>query len=72
MPLGERQVADLARRTMGAAVELATEHESHPDAGADRDEREAVDVAAVAVRALGERGDVDVVLDHDGDSERFS
>ena len=40
-----------------------------PRPGADRDEREVVDAAADAEPALAERGEVDVVLDGDGNAE---
>jgi hypothetical protein len=59
----EREECDLARRTVCAAVELPIEDEPHPDPGADGDEGEGRDVAAVAVVALGDRGGIDVVLD---------
>jgi hypothetical protein len=45
------------------AVERALQDESHPDPGANGDEREGREVAAVAMVTLGDGGGVDVVLD---------
>jgi len=44
--------------------EFAVEHQAHADTGADGHEREIVDAAAVTVDPFGQRGRVDVVLDH--------
>ena len=49
---------------MGAADQLPADDQAHADAGADRDEREAAGLAAVAFGLLGQGGGVDVVL-HD-------
>ena len=59
----ERQVADLARGTRGAAMQLAADHDPEADAGADPQEAEVGHAAAGAERALPERRQVDVVLE---------
>ena len=45
-------------------MQPAAQHQPHADPGTDGDEGEAVDVAAVPVRALGQGCSVGVVLDH--------
>ena len=66
----ERHERDLARHPVHAAVQPATEHEPHADAGAHVHEREAVRVPAHPVGALGEGRRVHVVLDRERGPER--
>ena len=60
---GHRQVADLARRAADTAVQPSAEHGGQAEADADPDQHEVVDARGRADRALGHRGQVDVVLD---------
>src|SRR5437867_174842 len=50
-------------------MQLAFEDEPHAHPGADRQEREVVDAPSDAEPPLAERGEVDVVLQRDGDLE---
>jgi hypothetical protein len=64
LPAGQRHERDLPRDAVRAAHQLAAEDKAHADAGPDVHEGEVVDLPAVAERAFGQRGGVDVVL-HD-------
>ena len=57
------QVADLGDRRPAAAVQLAAEHQSAADAGADGHIEHACRAAAGAEPGLGQRGHVAVVAD---------
>src|SRR5690606_32953151 len=64
---GHGQVADLAGAARGAVVEPAVEPRAETDALAEPQEREALLVAPGV--ALGDRREVDVVLDADADTQ---
>ncbi len=55
-----------------SAVQFAAEHEPHPHAGADREEREVVDTACDSGPALTDCGEIDVVLERDAAAEQLS
>ena len=59
------EISDLAGRAVGASSELAIDHQRQANPGANRQEREVCEVAAETVRALGKRGQVDIVLERD-------
>ena len=59
---------ELAGRSRRAAHQPAARDDAHPDAGPDADEREVLDPA---VALLGERGEVEVVLERDRDPQRL-
>ena len=63
-------VAELAGRTAGSAVELAVDDDAHPDAAAERDGEKVIEAAADSVEALGHGERVDVVVDQHRDAER--
>ena len=62
---GEADVADVARRALGAAVDAAAGDDAAADAGADLHVEQVLDVAPVRP-VLAERHDVHVVVDEDG------
>ena len=68
----DRQVGDLAGRSVRAAVELAAEDHAHADAGAEHQVGERLDVAAAPVGELAERGEVRVVVEVDARPERLA
>src|SRR5690606_12153875 len=59
---GDRQVADLAGAAGPAAVQPAAQHHRHAHAAVEPHEGEVVGALRGAVRALGDGGEVDVVL----------
>ena len=65
--LGGRQPAQLPGRAARAAHQPAAGDDAHADAGADADERE---VGHPAVALLGQRGEVEVVLERDRHLQR--
>ena len=59
------EVADLGGEAVRAAQDLSSDHDPAAHAGAQRHEQEVVDTLRGAVRELGERGHVRVVVDDD-------
>src|SRR5918995_2522028 len=66
---GHREVTDLAGRARGATVQATAKHDGQADAAAHPQQDHVVDVAGRAVRALGDRRQVHVVLDRHGAAE---
>src|SRR5262249_40860251 len=56
-------VVELARGSVAAAVELSAHDDSCAEPGADRGEGEVVDASRDPLRVLGDRREVDVVLE---------
>ena len=69
---GDRQVADLARAPRCTAVDAAALVDRQAEALAHPEQREAARVAPGAVGAFGEGGQVHVVVDADGETERIA
>ncbi len=65
-------VAELSRRALGAAVDLAVQQQPTADAGAERDQHGVVDPAGGAGTMLGEDGHVRVVVHPDGQPEALA
>ena len=61
----KRHVRDLPGGAVRASIDVAVDHQRHPDPGPDRQEHEVVHVAAEAVGALREGREVHVVLEAD-------
>ena len=61
--VAQGQIADLARRAAGAAVQSPVDDDPQADARAGPEEDEVAQVAAEAVLTLRQRGEVDVVLE---------
>ena len=62
-------MVELAGGAVVPGVQLAAEHEPHPQAGTDREERKVVDAARHALPFLAERGEVDVVHERHVEAE---
>ena len=60
---GERQIADLPRRSVSPADELVVDDDPHPDARPDRDEHHRGDATRQAEPLLADRREIHVVLD---------
>ena len=60
---------DLARGAVAAPVQLAAKHEAGAEPGAHREEHEVFDAPRHPAPALADGGEVDVVLDADGQLE---
>src|SRR5207237_10543185 len=61
---------ELARRPVVATVERPVEHDGRAEAGADEQEGEVAEALRAAVALLGDRCEVDVVLERDRRAER--